>query len=259
MQVTQNGLIVILVVVATCSFVTTRSVVCQTVAVQTPDKGGNVDGMGRGWPPNTMTAETRRWESLLDRAYPSQFNGTLSGRELVESMNRLGLPVILSGSAKDDSLGEQDQLVLPLSQSSLRTRLLAGIQGKNATICFRHDRIEIISLDDAEDYQYFFTVTYDVTPLVQGHPHELIDSIMQSIDPDSWVDTGQGLATIAAIEINGRHLITVSQGYINHRSVQRFLQGLHRLSRPYQTAPRSSATSVPGGSNAVVLPTRRGK
>lgn len=254
MHVKLDRMIVILAVLS-CLPVLPNAVVGQTVAVPLPGQGSleRMDGTG---PPNTMTTENRRWESILDRQYPNQFNRTLSGRELVESLNRLGLPMILSRSARDDSLSEREQVVLPLPQSSLRTRLLAGLKEKNATICFRHDRIEIISLDDSEDSDNFFTVTYDVTSLVGDSPYRLIDSIMNSLDPDSWVDTGQGLATIVATEVNGRHLITVSQEYVNHRSLQRFLRGLDRLTRSYQPAHRSSTTRIAVGSKAVVLPRR---
>jgi hypothetical protein len=248
---------VVILVVMSLAVASTNPVFCQSVVVQVP--GGRLGSVktNAAWPPNTMTAEMRRWEAILDRAYPSRFNGTLSGRELAEEMNRLGLPTILSGSARDDSLDYDDQIELPLPNSSLRTRLFAGLKEKNATICFGDNRIGIISLDDSGDYQYFLTVTYDVTTLVHGQPYDLIDSITGSVDPDTWQDTGQGLATIVANEVNGRHLITISQEYANHRGVQRFLSGINRLSSSYKSSARSRAVSVPGGSQAVTLPTRR--
>lgn len=255
MKAKMDRFVVILVVMA-LAVASTKPVFCQSVAVQVPG-GGLSSAENTGWPPNTMTAEMRRWESILDRTLPSRFKGTLSGRELVNEMNRLGLPTILSISAKEDSLDYDDEIELPLPNSSLRTRLFAGLKEKNATICFGDNRIGIISLDDSEEVEYFLTVTYDVTTLVQGNPFDLMESIMSTVDPDSWQDTGQGLATMVVNEINGRHLITIGQEYANHRDVQRFLSGINRLSRSYSPTARSRAVAVFGGSASVALPRRR--
>lgn len=237
--------------------VSTEPVFCQSVAVQVPAGLAGAIESKTAWPPNTMSAEMRRWEAILDMTYPSRFHGKLTGRELVEEMNRLGLPTILSGSAKDDSLDFDNEIELPLPNSSLRTRLFAGLKEVNATFWCDESRIEIISLDDAEQPEYFFTVTYDVTSLVHKESYDLIDSITASINPDGWMDTGQGLATIVANEIKGRHLITISHEYASHRRVQRLLNGINRLSGSCKSSARSGGDAVPGGSKAVALPSRR--
>ncbi|MFT5304122.1 MAG: hypothetical protein ACI87E_004110 [Mariniblastus sp.] len=256
MQVKLNWFIVFSVVIFLV-VVSIEPTFCQSVAVQVPGgRAGSIE-TNTAWPSNTMSAEMRRWDAILDMTYPSRFNGKLTGRELVAEMNRLGLPTILSVSAKDDSLDFDDHIELPLPNSSLRTRLFAGLKDVNATIWYAENRIGIISLDDSEESEYFLTATYDVTSLVHGEPYDLIDTITNTVDPDGWVDTGQGLGTIVANQVNGRHLITIGKEYANHRRVQRLLNGINRLSGSYTSSARSGAVAVPGGSNAVVLPSRR--
>ena len=152
----------------------------------------------------------------------------MTAKQLVEELIEIGLPVTLDASASDDALPEDESIEIRLPGRSVRTRLLVALREKNACIAFKREHIAIVSIDDAEDVSSFSIITYDVSGF-GVNPHELLDSIQNTIQPDSWQDTGQGLATIEYTSMRGRDLFTIAQNYENHLAIQDFLEGLNRL------------------------------
>ena len=79
------------------------------------------------WPRNGLSENMQRWEKTLDRSFPYQFNQSIPVSELLQTLNDFGLPILLDQSAIDDSIDSEKVVRLPLSDSSLRTRLIEGL------------------------------------------------------------------------------------------------------------------------------------
>ncbi|MFK7767085.1 MAG: hypothetical protein AB8B55_07670 [Mariniblastus sp.] len=164
--------------------------------------------------PNSMSSEWNRWESILDSTRPDKFLGEMTAEELIVELSEIGLPLLLHNSAREDALSEDDEIELKLPGRTLRTRLLTALEEKNAIITFCRDHISIISKDDAEEVPFLFMVTYDVSGFGTT-PDAIVDIIQNSVSPDSWQDTGQGLGTAEKISVRGQDLLTVVQTYNN--------------------------------------------
>ncbi len=175
--------------------------------------------------PSGMNAQQRQWEEILNKKSPEGIRGEMPAEVLIERLRILGLPVVLDQSAKDDSLTEDEPVNLPAINAPLRTRLLVALHEKNATITFRENHIEIISLDDARYTEFLMTIIYDVTAM---DPNRLEDTIY-AVAPDSWMDTGQGLAMLEYYHLRGRDLLMVTQTYRNHPELQALLGSMARL------------------------------
>jgi hypothetical protein len=137
--------------------------------------------------------------------------------------------IVLTSSAKDDSLTDDEPITENLAGIPLRHALRIMLQKKNATFNVQDGVMKIISLDDADDANRFSTMFYNVRPLLAniseleknriGKPRiapqanqseykimELVtteslltDLIHSTFRPDEWQHTGQGLATINII------------------------------------------------------------
>ena len=169
-----------------------------------------------------LNAQHKQWEEVLNQKSLSGFRGEMNAKELIERLRKNGLPVVLDQSAKDDSLTYDEPIELPVIDAPLRTRLLVSLREKNATITFRENHIDIISLDDCEDSSFMMAVVYDVTAL---NPNALGD-IVYAIAPDSWADTGMGLATFVSYRLSGRELLLITQTYQNHREIQKLFNSM---------------------------------
>lgn len=226
-------------------------------AIQVPSRASPASaGKNSSWPPNSLTPKMKKWDRLLDQTYLDRFNDTLTTRELIQQLTELGIPTVLHYSAIDDSLSEEEPLELPLPHSPLRARLNATLNAYNATLLFRPHYVLIISQDDEYDVQYLMTVTYDVTALPMDK-RVLVDLILESVHNESWLDTGQGLATITPVTSGQRDLLTICQTYSIHRQVQSMLSGMHGLTFggvPVANRAVRMQGSRTGGSQPVVVP-----
>ena len=138
-----------------------------------------------------------------------------------------GFNIVLTFSAKDDSLTDDEPISENLTGISLRNGLRLMLRPKNATFIVKDGVMQIISLDDAEDAQYFSTNFINVRPILANiakleksrigkprivhsanndksdkKPTELVtaeslltDLVHSTFQPDVWEHTGQGLAT----------------------------------------------------------------
>jgi hypothetical protein len=150
--------------------------------------------------------------------------------------NTLQLNIVLTTSAQDDSLGEDEPITCQLKGMTVRSALRILLVNKNATFLVQDNVVKIISLDDAEDEKFFTNHFINVRHLLAsiseleknriGQPRlirpatgggkmaggpamlqvqsagkttaesMLLDLIQASVNPDQWKDSGQGLATI---------------------------------------------------------------
>ncbi len=206
------------------------------------------------FPPATMTSSRRKWETILQQIHPQIGEKTIRMDRLIGQLRRAGLPVILDETARDDSLDEDESVSLDLPGEPLRARLNQTLKRHNAVLAILGDRLLIISLDVANDPEYFSTVSYDVTSLAV-EVDSLIDTIKYSITPDGWDDTN-GDASILSTVINDRKVLTLAAPYQTHVQVRSLLRELYRLTGGTRHSGYGLANATPGmGSRVITLPT----
>jgi hypothetical protein len=87
--------------------------------------------------------------------------------EVEEELERqYKINIVLGQSAKDDSMSEDEPMTVNLRGIRLKNALRLMLKEKNATFIVRNEVLLIISLDDAEDTEYFVTNVYNVGDLV---------------------------------------------------------------------------------------------
>ncbi|MDG1874388.1 MAG: VWA domain-containing protein [Mariniblastus sp.] len=87
--------------------------------------------------------------------------------EIEEELERkYGINIVLTSSAKDDILTEDEPVTVNLTGIRLKNALRIMLETKNATFVVQDEVLKIISLDDAEDIQWFVTNVYNVGDLV---------------------------------------------------------------------------------------------
>lgn len=196
-------------------------------------------------PRDSLADQFVRIEQILAHEHPNLFDQPMSVDKVLYQLRRLGLPVVLDQSAIDDSLDRRQLLRIPLPDEPLGARLRYSLEQHNATLTIMDGLIRIISRDDAEtDPRYLITMVYDVTTL-GGSPRKLIGTIQNSVEIESWLDTGSGLGTIQAIRVRRRNLLVLTQTYNVHRQLYRLLSDLHRAggsktNRSHQTVIKRS-------------------
>ncbi len=84
--------------------------------------------------------------------------------ELLETT--YGINIVLTTSASDDSLTEDEPITENLTGIRLKNALRIMLEKKNATYVVKDEVLKIISLDDAEDVKWFVTNVYNVGDLV---------------------------------------------------------------------------------------------
>jgi len=188
--------------------------------------------------------------------------------EIHETLQKkLNINIVLTRSATDDGLPEDEPITTNLTQLPAKVGLRLLLEQKNATFVVQDNVLKIISLDDAEDVRYFSTQIFNIRSLltkvkelekdrigkpkssprslfqgaspIVGNPNTdntnekgtknlteavisvpaqvvkldrflspddlisaeslVIDLVQKTITPDSWQETGQGLATLDII------------------------------------------------------------
>ena len=85
-------------------------------------------------------------------------------KEKLES--QYGINIVLTTSASEDALTEDETFTENLSGISLKNALRIMLAKKNATFVVKDEALQIISLDEAQDEQWFSTQVYNVADLV---------------------------------------------------------------------------------------------
>ena len=196
--------------------------------------------------PNSLNSQQRRWEQILDQPALGKFGNVESCQDLLVVLRKLGLPVVLTNSAKEDLLTEDELIRIEFDGMSIRGVLDSLFVEYNAAMVFDTNKILIISLDNSWDGDYLRTVVYDVSQVTfnSTSTQRLSDTITGTIDNDSW-DFSTGLGISYPSSIGRRRLLTVTQTYKTHRKIQQYLLALNRLKgRPveFETQLRPSST-----------------
>ena len=79
---------------------------------------------------------------------------------------KYGINIVLTSSASDDLLPPEEVFTSKLSGISLKNALRIELAKKNATFVVKDEALQIISLDEANDEQWFVTNVYNVADLV---------------------------------------------------------------------------------------------
>lgn len=88
-------------------------------------------------------------------------------RDIEEELeSKYKINIVLDQSAIDDALSQDEPVTVNLRGIRLKSALRLMLKKKNATFIVRDEVLQIISLDDAEDAEYFVTNVYNVGDLV---------------------------------------------------------------------------------------------
>jgi len=177
---------------------------------------------------NSISIQVLQWEQLLSHAQPTIREKVKVG-DLLTILERSGVPIHLDQTAIDDCCVPDD--VLDLRQNigaSFYQRLSTALAELNAVLIVVKEQLFIISVDFANDPEYFLTVIYDVSRLGAHPEFQIANTIMSTIDPDSWDDTN-GDGALTYLNTNGRRLLVISQSYVVHIEIRRFFDELARI------------------------------
>jgi len=178
------------------------------------------------------TRRTLLAEAMLKKAVDLDFDERPFKEIEKELENTTGLNILLSSSATDDSLGEDEPITFDLKGVPLNKALHLMLRTKNATYVIDEGVVVIISLDDAEDAKWHRLKIFDCRELVKQLPEtnrpapsrdqSLLDLVQEMIQPDSWSDTGQGLGQIQVV--NG--ILVVAQTEEILQEIENFVADL---------------------------------
>lgn len=205
------------------------------------------------FPPSSLSVRQLTWDSILAQAHPEIGEAEITTSQLLQQLRRLELPVLLDESARVDSLDENTEVRLELSNEPLSIRLDQALRMRNAVLAMMGDQLRIVSLDVASDPEYFLTTSYDVG-VIGTDVQSLLDTIESAVDPDGWDDTN-GDSSIESNSVNGQNIVTLSAPYSVHLQVRNFFNGLNRLSGGHEAQNYiAGLTTGRRGSQIVALP-----
>lgn len=175
--------------------------------------------------PNNMNARQKEMMRLLSQSYPGKFVGVEDGEDLLRVLRKIGLPVELDQSARDDSLSEDDLVGIQLQNIPLIDLLDNTLEEYNAVLAITGNRIRIVSRDVIDNPEFFMQVTYDVSRLQFGDEYTADSTIKSLIVPDNWDDTN-GDGALIFRKIGGREYLSIAQPLSVQLQLQRYLDGL---------------------------------
>lgn len=180
--------------------------------------------------PSSFSATQTNWERTLNKPHQTPFDDQTEYDFLsvLDWLQSLDLPIALDQSAKDDSLTEDDPFVLEMPGQPLVTRLNHSLKEKNATLAMYPDHVAIVSMDVERDPDYFLSEFYPVAYVGVDNYEDLVDDIVQSVDPEVWYDNG-GDASISYLVVNGQPTISLYAPYSTHRQLRNYLANLQRI------------------------------
>ena len=188
------------------------------------------NGSSSGFSPGTE--DTIKAEKALKQRVSLKFGGTPFSEVEKKLESLTGLNFLLNQSATDDSLTLDEEISFELADVPLNKALQMLLETKNATYVIDDGIVVIISRDDAEDTKWLRLKMYDCSDLVKvllaknrpdpNGEQTLIDMVQTLIGPDSWVETGQGLASIYL----AKGTLVVTQTEEIHQQIEKFLKDL---------------------------------
>ena len=182
----------------------------------------------------------KRMEQILNMPFDGEYYEVPFIRVMEQLRDNYGINVILDQSARDDSLTEDDPITFQASGIRLNNALNLILKEKNATFIAGDNTLQIISLDVANDPDYFISEFYPIDSLSTGNYGELVEDIKASIDPQDWYDAG-GDAHINYLSVNGRPSLSLFAPHATHRLLREYLANIAQITTAGAT--RQLATS----------------
>ena len=175
---------------------------------------------------SSYTPIVRRWERILAQPH-REFSGEMTGGQIIQGLRTIGIPVVFDPSSEGE-VDEDTEFQIPnLPGSSLYRRLTVSLEEMNVCFAIVGNEFKIISFDDQDEERFYFTATYDVTGL-NSNLDSIINVVLESVDSDSWIETGSGDGTLTPISVNGRRLLVISQAYSRHLKIRGLFDQLAR-------------------------------
>lgn len=202
----------------------------QSTVVQSPEsrstfdaaQSRSVDLIGTDWSPRLLAVQ-----QALASPWPTTWPSDLQLAQLQDRLGQLGINIRVSESVNDNSLQPKNWLHLPLRQGSIDENLRFALYPYQCDYSITSQgTVEIGSSDHFQDNPA--RVTFDVSRIPQD-PENLMDVIVESIDPGSWYENG-GLGRVQLLGDRQRRLLVISNTYHNLRAVQQQLQTVASMS-----------------------------
>ncbi|MCH2181346.1 MAG: hypothetical protein MK108_05005 [Mariniblastus sp.] len=178
---------------------------------------------------SSISPNDRSLEQILNLPFDEEYYEV----PFIEVMNKLQddyqLNMILDQTAEDDSLTADDPITFKATGIRLKNALRLMLKEKNATFIIGNETLQIISLDVANDPDYFVSEFYPIESLSYGNYADLVADIQASVNPEGWYDTN-GDAHISYLSVNGRPSLSLYAPYATHQQLQEYLANIRRIS-----------------------------
>lgn len=185
------------------------------VATENPTAPGEQNDFG----PSAATLKARAIRKTLNTPCSLEYVELPFADVRRELENTYGLNIVLDASAIDDCLTEEELITVTLGKLRLSNALRIMLRDFNATYLIKDGVIRIISLDNVGDSENFAQRIDSVKSLLQrigsydsgtsesvpSPESQLIETITNVVQPDRWVTSKHGEATI---DIIGGVLVT---------------------------------------------------
>jgi hypothetical protein len=183
-------------------------------------------------------ADAAVYEQLEQIVDLSHFTSSMSFADVItELQNSVDPPLQIQPNWKDLlENGEVEQTTPagmdPLTGIKLRKALeilLDGISGDFAELKYVVDEGVILIATEDSLPSKLVPLVYEIPALTYsaGGAKDLIDTIKNTIEPESWFDTGDiGEATITSYPSQQPRKLAILQTYENHQKIQKFLESI---------------------------------
>lgn len=207
---------------------------------------GSTDASGKIW--SSMSQAALKTEAILRQPIPSALRNADDFSDAMDVLHGLGLDTVLTASAQDDALMEDERWEVIGNPNEIGVALSRYLESQNAVYAVTSKGVlRFISLDEMSDPKHFQTVVYRVDHLARDAREltALARQIQDSLVVDEW-QWGGGQATMKPRLQSGRRLLIVSIHYQNHAKLRQLLYEL-AVSTNGSPAYRSRSTVVGTG------------
>lgn len=212
--------------------------------------------------PSSTATGILKMERRLAQVPPAEVTSWNTVEDLVQGLNRLGLPTTWDDVAAEEvGVTLKHELPKVYQTTSWHSYLMDVLRSSGLTYIWDEKRLVITTPEKAEEIST--VVVYDVTDICFADDTDsLIDRVQSSIEPDSWDDVGGEGSIGAYVMPSGRVLLIVSQNVAVQREVRELLQQIGAIgggtiagSPMNRPAPTRRGTAI-AGSTSVALPAR---
>jgi len=197
-------------------------------------------------------------EQALLAATDADFDATPLA-DVIEHLTRIHhIPIVLDRKALEDASIDPTtaNITFSLHGLTLRSALYLVLRPLGLTWTIRSEVLFITTEDAARNM--LITKVYDVADLVRCRDEKdmpwddydsLIDAIEITVQPDSWMETGAGVGSVAPLSFGNTRVLIVSNTYQVQTAIAKLLEDLRKIgakAAPDQKPPlRQRPNSAP--------------